>query len=377
MFYTRTVHYPETLEHLAQGHRLTLVCSPVHLERLPDPLHTTQLAGRIGRVFSAGAPLTAVAASHCQRYFGVPATEIYGSSETGAVAWREQLTTSLWQCLPGVVVDNSRGSRQLCIHSPALADDQGLEVSDLGEVHSPTTFSLGGRVDRIAKVGGKRVSLTALETALASHHWVRVARVVPLSARKNRLGAVIVLEKDGNEALIDRGRRVINSQLRDHIAGPLEPIALPRYWRYVAKLPVNSQGKTTLDALVDLFVEERQSRYPVMIDSEELAPASHYRLHLQIPANLYYFNGHFPGRPVLPGVVQTHWAIHFARELFPDLGEFAGLEAIKFQHIIQPDALVSLDLQWQSVRNKLLFSYQSTHACHSSGRVLFSNGAGQ
>lgn len=389
VFHTRTIHYPEPLEDLARDHRLTLVCSPVHLQHLPDKLDPATLSGRIVRVFSAGVALEENAAVRCQSLFGKAVTEIYGSTETGATAWRTE-PAGPWQCLPGITVDHPPEARQrqphqtellhsellhsefrqLRIHSPALPDGP-LVVADLGEIHSPTTFTLGGRTDRIAKVGGKRVSLTALEKALLDHPWVEDVRLVPLAERNGRLGAVVILDREGNAALVDRGRKTVSDRLKAHIAGPVEPIVLPRYWRYVAKMPMNSQGKVTTDTLVDLFVNERQSRFPVLLDSEELIAGSHCRLTLRIPDNLFYFNGHFPGNPVLPGVVQTHWVIHYARQRFTGLDEFAGLEALKFQHIIQPGAVVTLDLQWQPERSKLHFSYQSPHARHSSGRVLF------
>lgn len=378
-FHTRTIHYPEPLEQLALDHRLTLVCSPVHLQHLPDKLDPTILYGRIAEVFSAGAALEENVARRCQALFGHAVTEIYGSTETGAVAWRQE-PAGRWHCLPGITVDHPpedqpsmhpSGLRPLRIHSPILHPEASLVVADLGTRLTPTSFTLGGRTDRITKIGGKRVSLTALEQALLSHPWVREARLVPLTERKGRLGAVLVLNRNGNAALIDQGRKAVNDLLKAHIAGPVEPIALPRYWRYLSSMPLNSQGKNTTDALVDLFLDDRQSRFPELLGSQDLAIGSHCRLTLQIPHNLFYFNGHFPGNPVLPGVVQTHWAIHYARQRFGGLDEFVGLEAVKFQHIIQPGAVVTLELQWQAERSKLHFSYQSSRQRHSSGRVSF------
>ncbi|MFA5631140.1 MAG: AMP-binding protein [Porticoccaceae bacterium] len=371
LFHARPVHYPEPLAALVRTHRVTLMCSPVHLQHLPDSLDAAALRGRVARVFSAGAPLPEDTAARCLALFGRTVTEIYGSTETGAVAWREE-SAGDWHCLPGIDIDHPPASRQLRIHSPALPERRPLVVADCGEIHSPNTFSLAGRIDRIVKVGGKRVSLTAVENALAGHPWVREARVVLLAERKGRLGAVVSLNHDGNAALVDRGRNAVNGLLKAHIAGPVEPIALPRYWRYVARLPVNGQGKITGDALTDLFISERQGRFPLLLDSEVSGDSC--RLTLHIPDNLFYFNGHFPGRPVLPGVVQVHWAIHYARERFTGLDEFAGLEAVKFQQIVQPGIVVTLELQWRPDCSKLHFSYQSPRTKHASGRVLFARG---
>lgn len=376
LFHSRTVHHPLALERLARQQHLALVCSPVHLRHLPDNLDPDSVHNRISRVFSAGAPLAENDAIRCLELFGTSITEIYGSTETGAVAWRRH-PSAIWQCLPGITVDHPPAasheqSDQLRIHSPALAHDRPLTTADAGQILSSTTFTLAGRIDRITKIGGKRIALSTLESSLTSHPWVQEARLVPLAERKGRLGAVIRLTAEGNAALIDRGRQAVNGLLRDHIAGPVDPVALPRYWRYVARMPLNSQGKTTVDTLTELFISERQSRFPILLESEELVAGTHCRLHLHIPDNLFYFNGHFPGNPVLPGVVQTHWAIHYARQHFTGLDTFTGLEAIKFQHIIHPGALVSLELQWQPERTRLHFSYSSARGRHASGRVLFS-----
>ena len=39
-------------------------------------------------------------------------------------------------------------------------------------------------------------------------------------------------------------------------------------------------------------------------------------LTLRIPPNLFYLEGHFPGMPILPGVVQLHWAVFYAKTIF-------------------------------------------------------------
>jgi len=97
-------------------------------------------------------------------------------------------------------------------------------------------------------------------------------------------------------------------------------------------------------------------------------------LELFVPANLYYFDGHFPGRPVLPGVVQTHWAIHYGREYWGDLGEFTALEAVKFQRVIVANQTLLLHLEYHQHNGKLYFSYIGNNeqaTPHASGRVAF------
>lgn len=63
---------------------------------------------------------------------------------------------------------------------------------------------------------------------------------------------------------------------------------------------------------------------------------------VDVPADLRYFDGHFAGNPMLPGVAQVvALAEAGARMAFPDLGAAAGLRRVKFMEAIRPgDALV-------------------------------------
>jgi len=92
---------------------------------------------------------------------------------------------------------------------------------------------------------------------------------------------------------------------------------------------------------------------------------------IQVPADLYYLQGHFPGEPVLPGVIQVHWAIQLANEHFDLKPSFAGFEALKFHNIIKPEMPLRLVLELNEKNGKLTFSYASESGNHSQGRVLF------
>ncbi|MGR5266351.1 3-hydroxyacyl-ACP dehydratase [Vibrio astriarenae] len=92
-------------------------------------------------------------------------------------------------------------------------------------------------------------------------------------------------------------------------------------------------------------------------------------LSLSIQPELKYFNGHFSHFPILPGVVQLDWAIHFAAQYFEHQFEFAGMELVKYQHPIMPETLLSLSLEWIRERNKLHFSYFDNDRTYSKGKV--------
>ena len=92
---------------------------------------------------------------------------------------------------------------------------------------------------------------------------------------------------------------------------------------------------------------------------------------LVVPEELYYLQGHFPGRPVLPGVVQVHWAITLAQRVLSLQPNFIGIEALKFHRIIEPLTPLRLALEQSEDAAKLRFSYTSDFGTHSQGRILF------
>ncbi len=103
----------------------------------------------------------------------------------------------------------------------------------------------------------------------------------------------------------------------------------------------------------------------------QLVDASTAELRLTIPHDLDYFRGHFPGAPIVPGVVQIKWAIALAQRHLGATGTFAGMDALKFQHVMLPGKSVTLSLRWAASEGKLHFAYQSDGARHGSGRLRF------
>jgi 3-hydroxymyristoyl/3-hydroxydecanoyl-(acyl carrier protein) dehydratase len=105
---------------------------------------------------------------------------------------------------------------------------------------------------------------------------------------------------------------------------------------------------------------------------EESMESGRIVLRLGVPETLDCFPGHFPGWPILPGVLQVHWAIKFARDRLAIAGEFAALEGVKFQSIVRPETELLLELALDE-RGRLTFDYSSATGRHSSGRVVFKN----
>jgi 3-hydroxymyristoyl/3-hydroxydecanoyl-(acyl carrier protein) dehydratase len=92
---------------------------------------------------------------------------------------------------------------------------------------------------------------------------------------------------------------------------------------------------------------------------------------LRIPAELCYFEGHFPGHPLLPGVIQITWAAQFGRQYFALPTQFTHLSLVKFMRVIAPGSRVTLTLEFREARKELSFSYRCGEALCSSGNIGF------
>ena len=108
-----------------------------------------------------------------------------------------------------------------------------------------------GRVDDVMNVSGHRISTTEVESALVSHPAVAEAAVVGAADDTTGQGIVaFVILRGGVESGAD-GSELI-SQLRNHVAKEIGPIAKPRQVMVVPELPKTRSGKIMRRLLRDV-----------------------------------------------------------------------------------------------------------------------------
>ncbi|TBU97075.1 acyl-CoA synthetase family protein [Phytopseudomonas dryadis] len=365
VFLPRALPFPEDLQLASLPHpAFAWITSPALLKRMGDNLDWSALS-RVRQVFSSGGALPAEAAASLQQRLGQWPTEIYGSSETGGIAWRQG--GEHWQPFADVQLElNDEGALRLS--SPYLPAGHWEQMADAAQIEADGRFILGARLDRIVKLEEKRVSLPLLEQALALHGWVSEARLGVLQQGRAFLGALVALSPEGLHVLRNQGRRHLTEGLRQHLAAHCETIALPRRWRLLSQLPYSSQGKLGQVQVNELLAADRPTRIEPSSTREE---DGEWHLELDVPLDLAHFSGHFPGTPVLPGVVQIDWAQHLGRALISDLPPlFGGMEVLKFQQLVRPGDRLQLTLRFDRERNKLYFTFRNGEANCSSGRIL-------
>jgi len=360
----------EVAEACALAKRAVLVSSPALLKRLAaSPAAVDALApaqDKLCAVFSSGGPLPWDAVWRCREALGQIPAEIYGSSETGGVAWRRRESEDgAWTPFPGVELRVDPGRHTLGLRSPLAPDQEWMDTEDLA-VLQDGKLRLLGRADRVAKVEEKRVSLGALEEALRAHPDVLEARVIVLSGQREELGAVLV-PRPGRMPLDERSRRELLAGLKALLVGRFEAVVRPRRWRLVDELPQNAMGKTTTAGLEALFARETAPLQPELIFMRP-GPKG-VELELLLSPDLHWFQGHFPAAAILPGVVQIHWAVGYAAAYLGLDGSFQSMQALKFQRPLRPGQRVCLALAPRPDGRSFEFAYHTEAGRHASGRV--------
>jgi 3-hydroxymyristoyl/3-hydroxydecanoyl-(acyl carrier protein) dehydratase len=93
-------------------------------------------------------------------------------------------------------------------------------------------------------------------------------------------------------------------------------------------------------------------------------------LELDVTAGLAWFRGHFPGQPVLPGVVQLHWAAEIASVLFSLQGPPRHVKRLKFSNVVVPPRVIELRLEKHGDR-EIQFQVQGDGLQNSQGRLVY------
>ncbi|HZR34337.1 MAG TPA: AMP-binding protein [Nevskia sp.] len=215
-----------------------LVTTPVHLQALVQAgLALPPLAG----IVSATAPLGAALAAAAEQALGAPVHEIYGSTETGAVATRRTCRGELWQPLPGVSLrEEEQGAVAAAPHLAAA-----VRLADVIELQPDGRFRLLGRSGDLLKVAGKRMSLAEL-----NHRLLAIPGVED--------GVVFLPDPVDGAAVLRPAALVVapalaEAQILEALRRSVDPAFLPRPLRRVDRLPRNEVGKLPRARLLELL----------------------------------------------------------------------------------------------------------------------------
>jgi acyl-coenzyme A synthetase/AMP-(fatty) acid ligase len=370
--------WEELAPRLSKRTAACLIASPTHLERITPTGMKALNAARMRLIFSSGGPLSAAASDAIRKKCGQSPVEVFGSTESGGVGWRQRdssTESAEWTPIKGVSVsvNGLKDVGRLRVASPFVsAPDGGVLMGDLGSLTKEGRFQLAGRVDRIVKIAEKRVSLGDMERRLERHPWVASARVILLdpegASLRSALGAAVSLNFEGR-AHSEQENRV---RLRAHLQKSFEASSLPRAFRFAEHFPVDSQGKSSHRALQSLFQSPPASIVTAPQRLGRTIKKSELHLRLRVPEQLHYLEGHFPKHPVVPGIVQIKWVLDAAAEWLGRRPQIRRMEAIKFKRLLLPGHEFSMVVEKHisGGENVLRFTLREGEAFYSSGRLV-------
>lgn len=361
-FLRETPLQPEAIAARLAEHRAhTLVGVPVHL-RAAQVLAAGAL-GSVHRVFSSTAPLPEDTAQHFTARHDRSITEIFGSTETGGIAWRHRSEGDDWRPLPGVRIDVDAEGR-LRVDSPFLHPDdpRPLPTADLAEPGQGGAFRHLGRIDGVVKIGGVRVSLPAMQRCLLAQDGVDDAEVVavPASNRGVRLLAAVAT------------RTRTEDELRASLADQFHPSTLPRRIWIGPTLPREPSGKFPRERMLAQFGLAPDGT-PFVRELELGAPTEGGTVEVTIPERYAWFLGHFDGYPILAGAVQLlELVLPVVERMRPHFGPVRELKRLKFTGRIVPGDRITITVRFSDDDRGCDFEIAKGTTRCSAGRLTFS-----
>lgn len=253
-FRRKRIEFPEEFETLSDE-KYMIIATPAFLKRTVEI--EEKLSLKNPWIFTSGGACSAELAEKTEKLFGFCPLEVYGSTETSGIAYRQQskdgpkftpfANARLWLGDDGC----------LRVVSPYIKNPEGFATADLAEFFDDGRFVLKGRSDSIVKIEEKRISLTEVENRILQTGLVADVKVVALQNDvRQYLAAAIVLNPEGRRKFAGTEKYLVNRYFHDFLMQYFENVVLPKKWRFVEELPVDVQGKKHKDEIVAMFINE-------------------------------------------------------------------------------------------------------------------------
>jgi len=231
--------YPDDLRESVEkiDFDVVLISTPVHL----TACHKAKLNWNgVTQIISATAPLGMEMAHKLEASFSCSVDEIFGSTETGAIASRRTSKETIWRLFEQLEIQQNDQIGMV----KGTPFDGWVSLSDKISIVDKHHFELLGRHSDMVKIAGKRASLADLTLKLNAIKGVEDGVMLfpdVSSGKVERLRAFVVAP---NLTVSD-----INKQM----LAKTDQVFLPRPLTKVDAIPRNATGKLTQDGLKALL----------------------------------------------------------------------------------------------------------------------------
>ncbi|MDR0502313.1 MAG: AMP-binding protein [Treponema sp.] len=378
-FRRNRIEFPDEFEKLT-GAQYMIITVPAFLKRIVEIEKHSGIHLNSPWIFTSGGVLSPETAKLTSQIFGFWPVEVYGSTETSGIAWRQSSNGPEWTAF-----DNAQLSRNedgcLVIRSPYIKESSGFITADMADMLEDGRFILKGRTDSVVKIEEKRVSLTEMEERILQSGLVSDVSVIAMEDKRQYLAAAVVFNDTGKEKFLNMEKNAVNKFWREYLIKYFENLVIPKKWRYPDAFPLNSQGKKQKEDIKLLFADEKKSSMKNNIspefmtdgfkslENEKLIEKNDNSVTLEfiIPGTSPYFTGHFPDFPILPAVAQIELVMRFSARYFGTKISLSQIKRVKFSNLVRPFTAMRLRLENNS--NIISFNLSSC-----DGGISFSSG---
>lgn len=362
--FSNRINYLETCAGFSSWKKITFVSSPAFLKRIVKISLTPSTQWT---VFSSAGALDAAGSSNCADIFGTEAIEIYGSTETGGIAWRKQKTNPLWRPFPCVSI-SAAPDNTFTARSPYF--DGTVTGGDLIACTDEGLFTLLGRVDSTVKIEGRRIDLKDIDAKLlALSDCADCHTIYHKTNRREQTVSFIVLKKDTPlYTLYLEDEQAAKKHIQDYLYAYFDKTLAPRKIYILDAIPKNAMGKINhaqLESLLNRAASYDYTAQPICFTD------GHYSVKIDIsfPETSFFFRGHFDGFPLVPAVAQVKTAFDISKKLFSHPLYIKTAKKLKYTNMIHPGMPLVLSLDFFPQGKKLSFSFSDADKTYSSGTL--------
>ena len=221
------------------------IATPLHLRAFAQSglaLPSTAL------VLVSTMPMSQPVAAQAEAFSDAPVLEIYGSTETGALAMRRTAREPEWRPLADVTIEPTDDGT--LVRGEHFASP--LVLADRVQMTAAGRFELLGRDADMVKIAGRRASLASLNLCLAD---------LPGLA-----DGALVLPRGGSDTqrlvLFYSGPRLVRADVRRWLRERMDSVFVPREIIHVARIPRTASGKIAVAELEQFLAAHRESNAP-------------------------------------------------------------------------------------------------------------------
>lgn len=329
------------------------ISTPAFLEKFKK--HDISLNDKPLVILSAGDRIKPEVFEYFERQ-KINLVNIYGSTETGIIAYSTAQNQEALTCFGNVKISTDKTS-QIVIDSPYFIENN-MVLCDIIEIKNNRMFVLKQRNDRILKIQEKRVSAHEIEDILKTSQYIEASYCFKY---EDKLACAVVLNNYVKELLLNENinHTSLIKELKAIVKNKSEII--PQKWRFVYEIPKTQTGKVDTEKLKRIFGLNLSLPLIFEIKKEEQEAS----LELAFLKESNFFDGHFTGFPILPGVAQLYFAHKYAEYIFNRKIKNTQAKRVKFSHIIKPNKKVKLCFKMNE--NNINYSYKIENDIYSSG----------